>query len=162
MRQLNEQIESFIKAQIVDFESPDKWIKIGHGFYSDVYQANFREKTHAIKVIKTADRTLDDTHQAVDNEAEVLVHLQHENMLTLTGVYLPSDSVIFGDTLDGGDDDDGFSESFSDAVHRVFKNGIIITPFYRNGDIRSYCNDRIKYRGFSEMSFFGAECTIFG
>ena len=160
---------SFIKAQIEHFEPHENWIKIGAGFYSDVYCGKFlsdnenNEKVHhAIKVIKTADRTLDQTHQAVDKEAEILIHLRHENMLSLTGVYLPSDHIlkrfesetaapknVEGEIISIEEDCKSLGSvttaNSDDILYKnvspIFKNGIIITPYYPNGDIKTYCEN---------------------
>ena len=118
-------ITGFVRGKREDFEDPGAWNKVGHGHYSDVYSAKFKNKLHAIKVIKRADRTLMQTHFAVDQEAEVLVYLRHPNTLTLNGVYLPSDVL-------------------QDGLEEIFNNGIIITPFFPNGDVASYCRIRNK------------------
>ena len=113
---------NFKIAKIQDFDDPvdDPWKKIGRGHYSDVYVANFQKRLHAIKVIKRSDRSQIETHIAVDQEAEVLIYLRHPNTLKLTGVYLPADDPPAD-------------------IKDIFKNGIIITPYFGKGDVVHYC-----------------------
>merc|ERR1712045_202196 len=96
-------------------------------------------------------------------EAEILIHLRHENMLSLTGVYLPSDHILKrfesetsptneeGEIMSVGGGGDlkslcSVTTANSDDilyknVSPIFKNGIIITPYYPNGDIKTYCEN---------------------